>query len=253
MIDWTWEQLVAGEPRLLDFEQRIKQLVQDAKPGAYLPNLWYCYWGDDPKRATRVRTIGRGKKRDSRTESWNPEVDIMHLAMTSPFLRSAHGAVYVAEAHLRAILDPERSGPIAFNGRLSAQRPDSRPERQRPPKPEKIARVHVPKPKPEPRAKREYAHAEVTTQPGVYVIASPDGVYKIGMAKNIRNRVRSINTHVPFDLQITLVIQTDSAAGLERTLHSMFRHKCVKGEWFRLDATDFDRIKSVADASEGKI
>lgn len=70
----------------------------------------------------------------------------------------------------------------------------------------------------------------------VYFIFNIDSqAIKIGMAKNVENRLQSIQTSSPIILEILHKIQLDSvedAQKLEYVLHQRFSHLRMNGEWF---------------------
>lgn len=76
----------------------------------------------------------------------------------------------------------------------------------------------------------------------VYVISSTNGLFKIGSARNVERRIRSLQTGSADQLEIVCVIPTaqHTHAALERALHHRLADKRVSGEWF--DLTDADLL-----------
>lgn len=71
----------------------------------------------------------------------------------------------------------------------------------------------------------------------VYFIFNIDSqAIKIGMAKNVEKRLKSLQTSSPIILELLHTIQLDSvenAQKLESVLHQKFAHLRMNGEWFK--------------------
>jgi len=78
------------------------------------------------------------------------------------------------------------------------------------------------------------------SKPCVYILESADipGVYKIGMAKNLKHRLDAYSTHNPNKPTLVHVFYTENAKWLEDELHRQFSGKRTHGEWFRLNDED---------------
>lgn len=72
----------------------------------------------------------------------------------------------------------------------------------------------------------------------VYVVKSDTGHYKIGRTNNPDDRRKTFNVKLPVEIQFLVLIKTGNMNYLESTLHRMFSHKRVNGEWFKLSDTD---------------
>lgn len=85
----------------------------------------------------------------------------------------------------------------------------------------------------------------------VYFIENPDSqAIKIGVAKNVEKRLRSLQTASPAQLSLLRVIQTDSqkaARELEQSLYQRFQHLQLSGEWFQREP----ELLSYMDTVEG--
>ena len=79
----------------------------------------------------------------------------------------------------------------------------------------------------------------------VYLISSPTGAYKIGRAKDPNDRMRTFGVQLPFEVQYETTIKTRDARGLERSLHMIFNHRHINGEWYQLSNSDAGRIRSL--------
>lgn len=65
----------------------------------------------------------------------------------------------------------------------------------------------------------------------VYVIADKEKRYmKIGKANNPKSRLATIQTSMPFDVEI--VAQIIGNYSIENRLHKLFKHLRLRGEWF---------------------
>ncbi len=69
-----------------------------------------------------------------------------------------------------------------------------------------------------------------------YIIES-QGVYKIGKAINVENRLSGYRTHNPFFKHIVTY-----EGDYEELLHKKFKDKNVRLEWFKLDEGDLSEI-----------
>lgn len=79
----------------------------------------------------------------------------------------------------------------------------------------------------------------------VYLVQSPTGSYKIGRTKDPDNRMKTFSVKLPFEVDYVCVIETGDMYALERNLHQQYATKRVNGEWFMLDTTDVNFIKSL--------
>lgn len=77
----------------------------------------------------------------------------------------------------------------------------------------------------------------------VYLLGG-NGYYKIGSSQYQRKRARQVGSHLPFETEIILTIPTDHRFNLENELQEKYSNKRVKGEWFELDQSDIQEIKS---------
>jgi len=69
---------------------------------------------------------------------------------------------------------------------------------------------------------------------------------KIGMAKNVDKRLKSLQTGNPFTLKVwhAYPVETEDARFLEKDLHSKFRYSRTSGEWFKMHPHIVKYIKS---------
>lgn len=69
-----------------------------------------------------------------------------------------------------------------------------------------------------------------------FIAARPRGDIKIGLAKDVRARLATLQTASPQKLVLLGVIEHEDAAGLERHIHGVFAAERVRGEWFTASA-----------------
>lgn len=85
------------------------------------------------------------------------------------------------------------------------------------------------------------SRSQKDTEGWVYVLEGA-GLYKIGSTKNLKQRIRYIQTTCPVDIEVIYKIRTDKMATLERELQDMFLHKWLRDEWFCLSEKDVQKI-----------
>jgi hypothetical protein len=67
----------------------------------------------------------------------------------------------------------------------------------------------------------------------IYLI-NCNGVYKIGVATDVRSRFASLQTGNPYKLELVDCFQFPNAEFVERVLHQKYDHYRMLGEWFNL-------------------
>jgi hypothetical protein len=81
----------------------------------------------------------------------------------------------------------------------------------------------------------------------VYLIRIENGLYKIGKAKNIDERIKPFKVSFPMSWEIIHAFMSHDYSKAEITLHERFSDKRTVGEWFTLDEQDVQSIKSIKD------
>lgn len=88
----------------------------------------------------------------------------------------------------------------------------------------------------------------------IYFILNYDSqAVKIGIAKNVKRRLASLQTSSPSELKLLATIKTKSvndARKIEKSLHKRFDKHCIRGEWFKADVELLDYIKQQTIASK---
>jgi hypothetical protein len=74
----------------------------------------------------------------------------------------------------------------------------------------------------------------------VYLLASENGLTKIGSTNNLDRRIGEIRAMIPVDVTLVNSIYSSDYQRIERELHTIFtnQRKWVKGEWFKLSPWD---------------
>ena len=73
--------------------------------------------------------------------------------------------------------------------------------------------------------------------------AKSNGLYKIGVTRNIEKRMSSLSVAAPY-IKLIHVIHTEHIYALEKYYHNYFREKRTRGEWFQLSEQDIKNIKT---------
>lgn len=79
----------------------------------------------------------------------------------------------------------------------------------------------------------------------VYLVKSSTGYYKIGRTIDPDDRMRTFSVKLPFEVAYEHLIKTSDMFMLESQLHNKFHKKRINGEWFILDESDVEYIKSL--------
>lgn len=88
-------------------------------------------------------------------------------------------------------------------------------------------------------------YEKITEMPTLYVLTTTDLKYmKIGIAKNVKQRMSNIQSGCPFNLSLYLAAHIPNTREVEIYLHGYFKEKNTRGEWFSLN---FDEIGKLSD------
>lgn len=81
----------------------------------------------------------------------------------------------------------------------------------------------------------------------VYILKDVEvsDTYKIGKTRRPYERMRSFAVNLPFAVELIHVIACDNADQTEHQLHRRFAEKRRRGEWFALEASDVEWIKTI--------
>lgn len=82
---------------------------------------------------------------------------------------------------------------------------------------------------------------------GLYIIEIRNSdLYKIGVTKNIVQRMKQFETANPFEFYLHGFYQTEKCRDLESILHHQFKHKRFKREWFKLNEDELKNVSNIA-------
>ena len=76
----------------------------------------------------------------------------------------------------------------------------------------------------------------------VYLIRGYPGQYKIGISDDPERRIYEL-TKGPYRPELVWKIETDDPLGIESYWHKRFEEKIMRGEWFKLSASDVRAFK----------
>lgn len=89
--------------------------------------------------------------------------------------------------------------------------------------------------------------------PSIYVIATNDGLCKIGVSRNPEARLASLQTGCPYHLHIVYVcVVKDQAYEVEGLAHTLLRGRKIGGEWFECSEGEAIEAVNKSAASLGK-
>jgi hypothetical protein len=71
-----------------------------------------------------------------------------------------------------------------------------------------------------------------------------DGIYKIGVTGNLCSRASAIACGCGSHVELIAALDTNNAYQIEQELHQCFNTKRLPGEWFELDSSDVNKIKT---------
>lgn len=71
-------------------------------------------------------------------------------------------------------------------------------------------------------------------------------LYKIGRTKDIKKRMKQLQTGASFPLILIHEFSTgDEESKLEKTIHRAFAHYKTQGEWFDFDLIEIEQVKAI--------
>lgn len=80
----------------------------------------------------------------------------------------------------------------------------------------------------------------------IYIVnLESTSLYKIGKAKDVKKRMKQLQTGASFSLVLIAEFQTgQEESKLEKAIHRRFSHYKTKGEWFDFDNISISEITS---------
>jgi predicted GIY-YIG superfamily endonuclease len=80
----------------------------------------------------------------------------------------------------------------------------------------------------------------------VYILNTGKNLYKIGKTQDLHKRLAAYHTHLPVMFRVIRQYAALNMTDLEESLHIVFQHKRVKGEWFELNNDDLIICDNIA-------
>lgn len=80
----------------------------------------------------------------------------------------------------------------------------------------------------------------------VYILNTGKNLYKIGKTQDLHKRLAAYHTHLPVMFRVIRQYEALNMTALEESLHIVFQHKRVKGEWFELNKDDLIICDNIA-------
>ena len=80
----------------------------------------------------------------------------------------------------------------------------------------------------------------------VYILKTGKNLYKIGKTRDLQKRLASYHTHLPILFRVIRQYPAENMSQLEESLHIVFQHKRIKGEWFELNPQDLIICDNIA-------
>jgi hypothetical protein len=77
----------------------------------------------------------------------------------------------------------------------------------------------------------------------VYLVKGHPGEYKVGRTNLVDRRLSELGVTASVEQELVHVIETDDAPGIEDYWHKRLKPKHMRGEWFKLNATDVKAFK----------
>jgi hypothetical protein len=78
----------------------------------------------------------------------------------------------------------------------------------------------------------------------IYIIKSEYG-YKIGLSKNIKDRLKLFGVKLPFPIEVVGYHKVGNMHKMELHIHKLYKSKRLNGEWFTLDEKDLVDISTI--------
>jgi hypothetical protein len=86
----------------------------------------------------------------------------------------------------------------------------------------------------------------ILTSNCVYILKTGKNLFKIGKTRDLRKRLAGYHTHLPILFRVVRQYPAENMQELEESLHIVFQHKRVKGEWFQLNEGDLQICDNIA-------
>lgn len=77
----------------------------------------------------------------------------------------------------------------------------------------------------------------------VYLLKVSEGIYKIGVSKNVNKRVKQLQTGNPDIIEVVDTFPSQYPYKIENVLHRRYKYKNIHGECFKLSEKDINNFK----------
>jgi hypothetical protein len=81
----------------------------------------------------------------------------------------------------------------------------------------------------------------------VYLMQAENGIYKIGMAKNVEDRRKSLEREIPLKMKVIHYFFSENCRKAERHLHTVYADLRLRYEWFTLSDEHVSMIIKIGD------
>jgi hypothetical protein len=82
----------------------------------------------------------------------------------------------------------------------------------------------------------------------IYFLMADNGLTKIGWASDFERRLAELNWHLPYELTVICLFESENAKETEQSFHKYFAHRRIRGksEWFALTNEDIAEVPTAA-------
>lgn len=87
---------------------------------------------------------------------------------------------------------------------------------------------------------------EIESGKCVYILKTGKNLHKIGLTQDLQKRLAAYHTHLPVGFRVVRQYPAENITELEESLHIVFQHKRVKGEWFELSPDELIICDNIA-------
>ena len=81
----------------------------------------------------------------------------------------------------------------------------------------------------------------------IYLVRANTGEYKIGYSIDVISRLKAFSVQPPFEYELIHSFPSDNMEIAEAKLHQKYDGKHIRAEWFQLDESEVEWIRSIVD------
>lgn len=82
----------------------------------------------------------------------------------------------------------------------------------------------------------------------IYLLSDQQGHYKIGHTKDLDKRIYQLGTQPPFEIKLLDSCWVPDRQRVERWLHEINKEFRMRGEWFKFDESELEKVRNWFDA-----